>query len=531
MRRSPAISLSTIRREEVASVPEPDSNYLAGDGLPGSTGLPAEPSLPGSAGLSAETPAPQSVQHAVAMALASLRWLADADLTSAPAAVQACGLRELEAALAAYTTAHANVLAAFCASGGYEDDGHGSPRTWLTWQTRITRPAASAAIGWMRRLAAHRAVAEALRDGAVSVSWARQVCDWTEQLPAEHRAAADGILLAAAAAGLDLADLARLAEELRHRLAGPDRDPDGFADRGLRLDVTLGGAGKLWGDLTPQCAAALRLVLDSLGKKAGPEDTRTFPERDHDALEEACRRLAASACLPDRAGQPLHIRLNMTLDDLTGGIPGDRDPLSLIGLHRQDSELSSGHAGPAPWPAAGPGYDCDASIAPMVTGRIDQDLLDRLAAVLGRRDLADQRQDLLGTAIGLLSGPSGLASLLRTGTLTGPAASKSLPLDLGTPTEIIPPHLRRAVITRDQHCAYPGCDVPPAGCQAHHIKPRSQGGLTKLSNLMLLCSFHHLILVHRWGWSIVLNNDGTTTATSPDGRVFRSHGPPGATAA
>jgi hypothetical protein len=31
-------------------------------------------------------------------------------------------------------------------------------------------------------------------------------------------------------------------------------------------------------------------LLDSLGKKAGPEDTRTTSQRHHDALEEACRR-------------------------------------------------------------------------------------------------------------------------------------------------------------------------------------------------------------------------------------------------
>jgi hypothetical protein len=30
-------------------------------------------------------------------------------------------------------------------------------------------------------------------------------------------------------------------------------------------------------------------MLDALGKKAGPEDTRTASQRHHDALEEACR--------------------------------------------------------------------------------------------------------------------------------------------------------------------------------------------------------------------------------------------------
>jgi len=43
-----------------------------------------------------------------------------------------------------------------------------------------------------------------------------------------------------------------------------------------------------------------------------------------------------------------------------------------------------------------------------------------------------------------------------------------------------------------------------------------------------LCSFHHKIVIHRWGWTLTLHPDGTTTAISPDGRrVFDSHGPPG----
>ena len=54
------------------------------------------------------------------------------------------------------------------------------------------------------------------------------------------------------------------------------------------------GAGSLEGDLTPQCTAALAAVLESLGAKAGPEDVRTKGQRDHDALEEVCRRLIAA---------------------------------------------------------------------------------------------------------------------------------------------------------------------------------------------------------------------------------------------
>jgi len=49
------------------------------------------------------------------------------------------------------------------------------------------------------------------------------------------------------------------------------------------------------------------------------------------------------------------------------------------------------------------------------------------------------------------------------------------------------------------------------------------GGQT---NCILLCSFHHLIMIHRWGWTITLHADGTTTATSPHGRTLHSHSPP-----
>ena len=103
----------------------------------------------------------------------------------------------------------------------------------------------------------------------------------------------------------------------------------------------------------------------------------------------------------------------------------------------------------------------------------------------------------------------------------------SLPLDVGAVTETIPVHLRRAVAVRDRHCRFPGCDQPVAACQPHHVIPRAQGGPTCLTNLLLLCSFHHLIAVHRWGWGITLHPDGTVTATSPTGdRTLHSHGPP-----
>ncbi|MGO9294322.1 MAG: hypothetical protein ACLP52_10695, partial [Streptosporangiaceae bacterium] len=236
---------------------------------------------------------PATASEALAMAEAGLAWLASADATGLTVAGQAQCLRALERAESLHTAARVSVLTAFTAGQGFEEDGQGSARTWLKWQTRITGAAAAGAVGWMRRLAAHPAVRDALAAAGISASWAREICDWTDLLAEDIRGDADVILLAAAAAGADLADLARLAEEIRTRTAHPDRDQDsdGFGDRAVRLATTFRGAGRLDGDLTPQCAVALRAVLDALGKRAGPEDTRTRRQRDHDALEEACRRL------------------------------------------------------------------------------------------------------------------------------------------------------------------------------------------------------------------------------------------------
>jgi hypothetical protein len=154
-------------------------------------------------------------------------------------------------------------------------------------------------------------------------------------------------------------------------------------------------------------------------------------------------------------------------------------------------------------------------------------------AALPPRTLARLRDTITRYAADLLSGPAGLAGFLRTGLLAADfPPSASLPLDVGTATATVPPHLRRAVITRDRHCAFPGCAQRPAACHVHHLIPRAKGGPTTLTNVVLMCAFHHLIVIHRWGWTLALNGDGTTTATSPDGhRVFRSHGPPTATAA
>lgn len=97
------------------------------------------------------------------------------------------------------------------------------------------------------------------------------------------------ILLDAAAGGAGLDDLAAMAEDMVSRCAEPDtdseRDAARFRARFFGLTRLFQGHGRADGDLTPECLAAVQEVLDTLGKKAGPEDDRTAGRRRHDALE------------------------------------------------------------------------------------------------------------------------------------------------------------------------------------------------------------------------------------------------------
>jgi len=61
----------------------------------------------------------------------------------------------------------------------------------------------------------------------------------------------------------------------------------------------------------------------------------------------------------------------------------------------------------------------------------------------------------------------------------------------------------------------------------HHTTHKAGGGKTSLKDCVLLCRFHHLIAIRRWGWTLTVNPDGTTTAWNKDKtRVLHSHSPP-----
>ena len=502
--------------------------------------------------------APACAREALDMVRAGLGYLAAADATRLAAATQAECLRELEQADAVATAARAAILAGFTAGQRYAGDAEYSAVSWLMHRTGITRGAAVGHAAWAKRTRTHPKVVAALAAGQVSESAGRLICLWTGKLPEKFREESGELLLAAAGGGLGVEELASLAAEMYERARSdlPDEDPDrDFADRALKLATTFGGAGVLHGDLTPECAEVAGRVLDALAAPAGKDDDRTKDQRYHDALAEAMRRLAASGLLPERAGQPVRAWVHISLADLLL-LDGDSAlqeqwtaQVRERWAARRAFASETGSEGGA-WldGDAAEAIACDAAMAPLVTGDVNVDALEdlvRLCVELDRHRRADAgehpdtpgpdttqawaalEQAVIGKAVDLLSGPGGLASFLRRRQLGVRLGGPSLPLDIGY-AETIPAGIRNAVILRDRHCRWAGgCGQPASACEVHHTRHKKNGGKTSVKDCVLLCPFHHQVVIHRQGWTLVLNPDGTTTARNKDNtKVLHSHGPP-----
>ena len=104
-------------------------------------------------------------------------------------------------------------------------------------------------------------------------------------------------------------------------------------------------------------------------------------------------------------------------------------------------------------------------------------------------------------------------------------SDKGVPLWHGHTKTIATEAQFRALIAKYGGCA--GCGAPPLLCQAHHIRPVSQGGATDITNMIPLCwHCHHK--VHHHNWKVVPDGRGLCTI-APSDRI--RHGPAHATEA
>ncbi len=123
---------------------------------------------------------------------------------------------------------------------------------------------------------------------------------------------------------------------------------------------------------------------------------------------------------------------------------------------------------------------------------------------------------LSGAALQALTCDSALHRLVMSG--------RSAVLDYGTSTRTIPATLWNALVLRDEHCRFPGCDRQSSWCEGHHVVHIADDGPTCLENLVLVCSRHHHRL-HQPGWHAKLRPDAILEVTDPDGRHWSTASP------
>lgn len=142
----------------------------------------------------------------------------------------------------------------------------------------------------------------------------------------------------------------------------------------------------------------------------------------------------------------------------------------------------------------------------------------------------DRPQVIITISLETLRHGLGPAALLESGELVSAGEARRLacdadlipavlgtgsqPLDVGRTHRLFTGSLRTALSLRDQGCAFPGCDVPAARCECHHILPWYLGGKTCVSNGVLLCPFHHRMVEPDprrepgYNWQICLDDAG-----------------------
>jgi hypothetical protein len=318
-------------------------------------------------------------------------------------------------------------------------------------------------------------VRQAQADGALSTDQVEILA--RELAPIQDAAArrAAEVLMVEQTPNLHLAHVRQAAQQIHAHLV-PDKEAEEAEEGGVpvvfqswvKLSATGTSDRPFWvlsGELSPLAGEKLRVALEAATGTPAEAETRTHSERMGDALETVTDLALGSDQLPTTGGQRPHLTLIADLDALRTACPthpalGEGETGELAGLLRPKAVATTtrGYQLPA-WQARKESCDC------------------RLRVLLTR--------------------------------------GQDRPLSIGRATRTVPAHLRDAVIARDRHCVWPGCDRPPTWCEAHHVTHWADGGETSLNNLALLCNEHHTDL-HQTGWELRMRHGRPHPVPPPD---------------
>lgn len=342
--------------------------------------------------------------------------------------------------------------------------------TWLTSGETLSRREAAGAVHRARAIAEHPGVADAATDGRVSVGQAHAMTRLLESLapqlsPGQQSQAEDVVVKLAG--HLDADQLAKSAAEVLAAVA--PQDGNILHEQRLQREVETAHRNR-----------SFRFFRDGASVRFDGSLPRVEAEywiAQLDAHGQALRRTALEA----------------------------RDPAVLEATpeqRRADALVAFIHAAAAARPEPGRG-------AARVIVTMDYDRLRADAPGAGQLPNGD---DLSAGELRRICCDAEVLPVVLGGA--------SEVLDVGRAARLVTAPIRAALTVRDGGCTFPGCDVLPAMCDAHHIEPWWAGGTTSLANLAMLCHTHHgLVEPAKYGlrdqWQVRLAEDGAPEYLPP----------------
>ena len=312
--------------------------------------------------------------------------------------------------------------------------------------------------------AEYPALREAVADGVVGLDALAGVVATLESARCERgaRMAADAELAASArGAGLDAgpspsADDLRLQAQVWAIYLDQDgaepRDARALRKRGITMGVCRDVLVPIRGNALPEVAGQLRRLFDSIlnPKGDGPDapDGPHFVELDDGPVEAVADTRSRAQKQHDALATILSVAAR------AGELPtlGGAAPTLVVSVTADDFDAGRGHAHVD---------GCDEPLSLAVA---------RQVACTG----AVQR-------------------------VTTDSAGRIL--DIGIADRVFAAHQRKAITLRDGGCIIPGCHVPAAWCEIHHVIEHAKGGPTHTDNGVLLCWYHHRT-IDSSGWKV-----------------------------
>jgi hypothetical protein len=285
-------------------------------------------------------------------------------------------------------------------------------------------------------------------------------------------------------------------------ITDPDTDDvdDDKAAQGEFLDLakTFGGY-HLAGFLTDEHGLLVTAAINAIIGTPAAEDPRTSTQRRAQGLADLARIVLDTNQASPGAAIPPHLNVTVSWTELVAQATRTRKGLCLTCGQatpgratpgRSPGRAASGGAPGCPTGAGAPGTSTGAGTA--VTGTSTS------AGVAGTLSMSGLLSG--GGPVFTETGDRAPRALLRrlacdsavTRVVFGPDGAV---LDVGRAQRTVTGQMRRAVIARDRHCVFPGCDQPPSRCEVHHaITHWAHGGNTSVSNSALLCWYHHQLV-------------------------------------